>query len=502
MLPASLGHLRVGTRTAAAILLYSFGARQGEDRGVLESDVVQSLVGPEVDRATVTTCLHDLRDELLYLHYTGRRYRFEPRPNLNLLIAEEERRIDIAEVQARVRSRIEGDLAQSGARALLWPADSAAIPDHVPAFQVVYLGLDAAEVDAAAASRLVESLLEGHGAGHREYRNALAFAIPGRGVAGDARKAARAVLAIEEILRQVKDGRLKIEPEQREQLAERGRGAQATFAGAIERLHETVLVPVADREGERPYRLEPIDVRSIPTLSSSIQGRVLEGLRTYVFDSLTPARLIAKAGLGPDRPFVACSDLVKWFFSYFDFPKLRGEGALKRAIAAGAADVLGYVAAGRLEDGELVAPRPDLVQIGATLPEGEIDLGDGCFIVTPELAHRLAGRDRPALGADEPSGGGSADIPTGNDVPPVAAGAAGTQTALGGTRYRLRASMDAGQFFRIVPAIVNLSDKAASFRATLDVEIETQEPLTLSWLRNAVDEHFDEAGVRPETELR
>ena len=98
--------LRVGTRCASAIMLYSFGGRSGEDRGVLESELVQALVAPELDRNVITTCLHDLRDELLYLHYTGRRYRFEPKPNLNLMIQESAQGFDAEEVLIRIKMEL------------------------------------------------------------------------------------------------------------------------------------------------------------------------------------------------------------------------------------------------------------------------------------------------------------------------------------------------------------------------------------------------------------
>lgn len=59
-------------------MLYSFGAREGEDRGVLETDLVAAVLAPGLDRNVIVAALHDLREEELYLHYTGRRYRFEP----------------------------------------------------------------------------------------------------------------------------------------------------------------------------------------------------------------------------------------------------------------------------------------------------------------------------------------------------------------------------------------------------------------------------------------
>jgi len=61
-----------------------------------------------------------LREQLLYLHYVGRRYRFETKANLNKLIADEEGKIatdDVLENHSRRevaanKSRQSGALAQ------------------------------------------------------------------------------------------------------------------------------------------------------------------------------------------------------------------------------------------------------------------------------------------------------------------------------------------------------------------------------------------------------
>ena len=46
-------------------------------------------------------------EALLYLHFVAGRYRFEPRPNLNRLIQQEQDRLDRDEVLARVRDGVE-----------------------------------------------------------------------------------------------------------------------------------------------------------------------------------------------------------------------------------------------------------------------------------------------------------------------------------------------------------------------------------------------------------
>lgn len=127
--------LRVGTRCATAVMLYSFGGRD-QERGVTEVELIESLVSPALDRNVLTAALHDLREELLYLHHTGRRYRFEPKPNLNLLIAQETKKWTPDDVLKRIQDQLAHALRPASDQALLWPPDSGAIPDE-PRFRIV-----------------------------------------------------------------------------------------------------------------------------------------------------------------------------------------------------------------------------------------------------------------------------------------------------------------------------------------------------------------------------
>jgi predicted AAA+ superfamily ATPase len=485
--------LRVGTRCATAIMLYSFGAREGEDRGVLESELVPSLVAPDLDRNVTTTALHDLREELLYLHHTGRRYRFEPKANLNLLIAEESKKWQPEEVLERVKKELAQLLAPAADRALLWPEDSKAIPDGEPVFRVAYLAPAFTELDEAEIMEQVRSLVDKHGPGHREYRNAIAFAVPGRNTLDRARAAARLLLAIGSLLTQVKSKRLALEREQVDELTERQKGVAADLAGAVERLYEQVLVPVPDRQGAAPFALDTMDLRAQLTAGRDLHARILDALRKHVFDALTPARLVALAKLGQERDFVATEELVKWFFSYFDFPKLKDETALRDAIARGTADMLGYVSAAHMEEGAVVPSRTELVRFGAPTPEDEIDLGPGCFVLAPTLAINLRGEKVPEEGASEAVAAAKAEECEKEGVTEA--------PSPGGSRYRLRVETNAPQLFRILPALQNLADRASRFVARIDVEAESEAPFDKSWLRNAVEEHLDEAGVEGQTSL-
>jgi hypothetical protein len=55
----ALSLMKVGTRVASAILMYSFGAKSGQDRGVLEQEVTSACLAPNLNRNILTATLSD-----------------------------------------------------------------------------------------------------------------------------------------------------------------------------------------------------------------------------------------------------------------------------------------------------------------------------------------------------------------------------------------------------------------------------------------------------------
>ena len=126
----------------------------------------------------------------------------------------------------------------------------------------------------------------------------------------------------------------------------------------MSRGYASVALPLKDRSGEAAYSLETVDLRSLMTAGRSLHERVEEALSHRVFSSVTIDKLIALAGLGEDRPTVVLSDLVDWFFSYFDFTKVWSRRVIAEAISnAVVASRVGYVVGLVRADG---APRYEI----------------------------------------------------------------------------------------------------------------------------------------------
>lgn len=492
---ATFEQLKVGTRAATAVMLYSFGARQGEERGVVEGDLVEALVSPELDRNVITTALVDLREELLYLHHVGRRYRFEPKANLNLLIADERKKFQAAEVLEHVKGTLAEALRGAGDGAVLWPPDSRAIQDGTATFRVVYLGEEWAASPDDVRLEGVAELVERCGAARREQQNALAFAIPTPEVLDRARTAARTAMAISEVLKKAKA--YDLGEEQVAELRERERATVAELKGAVERMYETVLVPVADRQGERAFRFDTIDLRAQLAAGRGLHDRILDGLRKHVFDSVTPARIVALTRLGTERQFVACDDLAKWFFSYFDFPKLMTAASLRAAVGRGAADAFGYVPAADVVDGTLKPHRDNTVWFGTPIEEQDVEMGPGAFILAPELARSFQPAVQPAGAAE-----GSVSIEARPGGAEASAGQHAVESQGQPTHAAIRTTAgSAEQLFRLMPGLQNLADRSKRIVVRLDVDADASDEYERAWFRNAVEEHLDEAGVEREIDL-
>jgi hypothetical protein len=243
---------------------------------------------------------------------------------------------------------------------------------------------------------------------------------------------------------------------------------------------------IADREGERPFRLETIDLRAQLVSGRHLHERLLDALRKHVFDTVTPARIVALARLGESRDFASTDELSRWFFSIFDFPKLTDDSVLRAAIGRGTERAFGYVSAAEVKNGMLEVGRRDLVRFGAQTPLDEIDLGPDCYVLSPHLATTLRGEEKPSLEPDAPADGAAAS-------PADSSGTA--ESTNGAPTYALRFEATAAQLFRVLPALQNLAERSARFVARLEVEAEGKEPFDPNWLRNAVEEHLDEAGI-------
>ena len=299
------------------------------------------------------------------------------------------------------------------------------------------------------------------------------------------------MLAVRTLVKQAKT--LNIAGEQLGELKERGEAAERDLSATLDRAYELVLLPVA-REGlEGPYGFEEVDLSARMGLGRNVHDRVLEGLSSHVFDTITPTKLSTLLGLGDSdgaRPFVSCEEVVAAAFSYLQFPKLRSDVPLRDAIAAGAMKgAFGYASAASVE-GETLSVAAERVWIGRPTGPDEIDLGAGTYLLAPSLAREKAGRDETSVPTGEDNGGGSGL--DGGGTGEIDRGRA----AIRGQRLRVELRAGKTEVFdalRILPA---LSDRSETLEITLRVDAEASDDFDQTWVRNAIREPLEEAGIK------
>jgi Protein of unknown function (DUF499) len=500
----ALAQLAIGTRAATAIMLYSFGAREGEDRGVLETDLVAATLAPGLDRNVLVAALHDLREEELYLHYTGRRYRFEPTPNLTKLVRDEANKFTGAEVLDTIREQLEEHLRGSRG-VVVWPDGPGGIDDGKPLLSVAYLHPDWAPERTPLASFVEQSR-----SGPRRFQNALALVVPDGGQFDQARQAARSWLAAQSLLRQ--KAKYGFSAEQTAELKEKAETSQRTASTAVGRGYASVVIPLKDRGGQAAYSLESTDLRSLLTAGRSLHERVVDALSHRVFSTITVDKLLALAGLGPEKSAVVLSDLVDWFYSYFDFTKVWTRRVVAEAVSnAVAGSRAGYAVGLVRGDGITEVRDPKLVRIGEMLPGEEIDLSGDAALLEAGYAQRLLGAARAPDGARPedwhtgPAGAGTEPVAT--EEPGRTPGTTVSQPPPGKRadtvgRVEVKATVGKAGFFDLNRALAWLRDNAREVQVEISIEATApDEGLDRVDLRNGVIEPLEESGAHVEITL-
>lgn len=492
----ALDGLKVGTRAATAVMLFSFGTPEGDERGVLEHDLVSATLVPGLDRNVLVAGLHDLRDEELFLHYTNRRYRFEPTPNLSKLIRDEAIKLRPDEVLDEIRTELERHLA--GERhVVLWPSGPELVEDGVAAFTFAYLHPDWSPDQ----QPLADYVEEARG-GRRSYRNALALVVPDAAQFDRARAAARTAKAAESLLG--RRSSLGLTREQADELTDKAGSARRDLATAISRSYGRVALPVKSTAAGSAYTMEELELGTLVGAGRGLHARVLEATSHRVFGSVTVDRLLSLVGLGPERPFVALSDVVDGFFSYFDFTKLLRADAIADAVSRGVMEGrLAYASGVTVADGRPTAANPGDIRISTMLSTSEMDLGERSAILTPELASSLS---RSQAKGDEPQAPSPGAAPF--DAPSSGSGSAGAgqEEPRGGTpavrpgekvdRLRLAMRVTGEAWFPLQRALSSLREQAQSVEIELTVTAQGGSAgMDPARLRNGVIEPLEEAGI-------
>jgi hypothetical protein len=488
MSPALL-QARVGSTTATAIALYSFGVRKDDQRGVTQQELITSCLRPGVEAPSLEAALNELREMLLHLHATGGRYRLDTIPSLIKLVEEAESDVDGDAVTGKIRTLL-SELFKPPT-GILWPDSAARIPDDQRDFLLAYMPLEWAEHAPAQAESSARTLLQTRATGgKRHFKNGVGFVLPSRVQADQARTQARKSIALHSLRKKADAKKLpSISSEQIDELHDKQRMADKDLDTACRNLYVQVLLPMLDRHGDDPD--SPVTFRTVELGGLAAQGdphaRVFELLKRQVFPDITVERLVEILSIGVQSPpFMPLSEAIEGFFRFVGWPKMRSEYVILEAIAKAVSEKrLGYVPSAQVVDGKFVVSPAISVRLGSHHTADEFNAEDGAYLLTPALAEQLIAERAPSGESPLPTvastpqpapataGGDGKGGPSTSGSPPVltpppkpvAKGARGKRVAL-------RLTMKGGPktWYTVASALNQLAGK--SDKLTLRVEVD------------------------------
>ena len=393
----ALAGVRPASRLATAIFMYSFGGlRRGDgDRepfnpGVTESELLASVIGPDLDYSTAVGVLAELRDACLYLHHEDAYYVFKKFPNINKLVEDEERHVirNPGEVHRRVKEimlrRLNGQRS-----AIVWPKVSVQLPDAEPTFLIGYLPLEFTAQTGDIQQQQAMELFESHGDQARRYRNGLGLAIPQQDQVEPLLRAVCHLMAIERV--EAKRDQYRLTPNDFRQINHRKRSQEAVLDRAFRQLYTSLWLPRSDNGS---LKLESVEADGRALQSTGFHERVIELLnntKKLLLTSITPRQIVDLMHLGEGaaghqpKLGVKTANVRDAFFSFLSFPRIDTCDTLRAAIAKGVREgTFGYTS-GLFPtlgpDGRYLIPLNNLVYETA-ITQDEIDLDKG-FIMMP-----------------------------------------------------------------------------------------------------------------------
>ena len=397
-------HRHIGRGVATTLLMHSFGGL--EHAGATAQELRLGTVSPNIGPEYVTEVLGSLEESLWYVHREGDSLKFQTKPNIYRVIAQNAEGQSTSSVAERLRSEVDGVIGtEPGFRVLPWAGDDGQTPD-VPEPSIVVLsprfaGTGGSEGKPDNAER-VHQLWDRVGGGLRQWRNALVFVAPDHELWSRAEEAVREVLAYDDVIASANRKAIELSESEIRDLKSRSEAKRSSLRTSVATAYRwafypeesgltTTALPVPATAGEK------IAQRVIRRLSDQDYGtpKVLPRMGAVYFNSRV-APYLWKDRTEPLDLSEALRRFPQWTF----LPILPNrEETLRQCIREGISQKLWAVAIGDVKTSsyqELVET-PDALEKFGSLFDGSASLVEGELL---QLIREQLHPD-PALGKTE-----------------------------------------------------------------------------------------------------
>jgi hypothetical protein len=388
--------LRLGTRAATTIFLYSFSG--GIERGANLGEIKRNATTLENPSNAVTEAVELLRERLFYLQERGGRYFFTSQPNLNRILLTRMENITQQQLQEAERDLLKLQLFGRRLKVFIWPENTADIPDTPELKLLILPHADDGQMRAMLAQKAATPRIE---------RNTLFFLAPIASERAAFENLQRRVLGYQALRA---DATLKLPKEQSDEVAANLKKAQSDLVESLRRAYRRLFVPA--REG-----LREIDL-GIPTYGESnpLNDDVYQKLRMEreILESIPP--IIIKQRYLQDHDWIFTEQLYLAGYRTPGEPRATGRDVWEAGIAEGVAN--GLFGLGELE-GEQPKCRYFKQQPTVGLAGNEVLIKADICLSQREAQQAQSGAEMYPVGGAGSSNGGTHDGPANGPTPDI-----------------------------------------------------------------------------------
>ena len=490
---ARLGEINAAVRVARTIFMGSAASSEAQAvRGIDRKRIFLGCGVPGQELSFYEDAIRKLREKLQYLFVQNDHYWYDTRPNLSRTMSEIKGRVKDAAVRERVESVFRSRWGAPGAIADKHVFDDDRdVPDDITdGVRVVVLPLESAYSKAteehvfAAAKRYLDKI----GAKPRMRPNRLVFLALDLNMRGRIEDVCRTTLAWREIRELISNGGINTTRQEADQVAASERQSEQVLRGLVGDGFKHLIVPVPEGPTGVGFEVRKINVGTSENIGDVVQ-RTLEN-NEYIIGKWSP--MFLRNALSESYFKNGCIEVSTrkvWYdmASFYGFPRLVSHSVFRDAVREGVKDgLLGY-AAGKADDGSYVNFR-----FGEE--PGLLGISDAELLIKKDAAEAYR-KKKNSNGSgsiqDEPT---DAPIPTtgGTDFPsPGHSGKAKIPTPakrkfIGHVKVNASNGTDALQ--QVVDEVIaHLAGKGAKVTVTVDIAVQSVNPLSPAVVRTVVE---------------
>jgi predicted AAA+ superfamily ATPase len=282
LLGKSYHGLKIGSRTASTMFLYSFSG--GHEHGTSLVEIKRSATTLQNPSPLVAEAIEQLKTKLFYLQSRGENYYFSNQANLNRILLNAMENVKDAELVELEKEKLRSSLSGKRFRTYIWEEKSLNISDSEEIKLVILKRID---------KSLINELMKSKGQSPRVHRNTLFILYPLDSERIGFINVIKRKIAYEYIL---SDQHLRLTEEQRKEIKDELKKIEAPLLEAIRRYYRLLAIP--DKDGYKERDL------GIPTygLNKSIDEEIFEQLRLdgEILERIAPLVLKEKYLVGKD----------------------------------------------------------------------------------------------------------------------------------------------------------------------------------------------------------